>query len=128
MIYLDTSVALAQLLSEARVPPAPLWAQPLCASRLFQYELMVRLHSERVDTEVIEAAEAISGQLTLIEMRPDVLTRANEPFPKPVRTLDAIHLATLDFLAKQGMKVKLATYDKRLAEVATAMRIDLVDC
>lgn len=39
MIYLDSSVALAHLLVEDRVPPAALWAEPLVSSRLLEYEL-----------------------------------------------------------------------------------------
>ena len=39
MIYLDTSVVLAQLLAEDRIPPAGLWRQSLVSSRLLQYEL-----------------------------------------------------------------------------------------
>jgi predicted nucleic acid-binding protein len=126
MIYLDTSVAIAQLLSEERVPPEALWREQLCSSRLFHYELMVRLNRERSKKEVIEAAEALCGRLTTIEMRPDVLARILEPFPISLRTLDAIHLATAQFLSRQGTKVRIATYDIRMREAATAMNFDLV--
>ena len=49
--------------------------------------------------------------------------RAREPFPTPVRTLDAMHLASADFLRHRGQDVTLATYDDRLA--AAARRIGL---
>lgn len=42
MIYLDTSVALAQLLAEDRVPPEPLWRDSLVSSRLLEYEIWTR--------------------------------------------------------------------------------------
>ena len=48
MIYLDTSVALAQLFGETRRPPADLWSQPLVSSRLLEYELWTRVHARRV--------------------------------------------------------------------------------
>jgi hypothetical protein len=39
VIYLDTSVVLAQLLAEDRRPPASLWSESLVASRLVEYEV-----------------------------------------------------------------------------------------
>jgi predicted nucleic acid-binding protein len=43
-----------------------------------------------------------------------VLARALEPFPSPVRTRDALHLATLQFLASERQPVALATFDERM--------------
>ncbi len=39
MIYLETSVALAQLLAEDRRPPDSLWNSELVSSRLTEYEV-----------------------------------------------------------------------------------------
>ena len=39
MIYLDTSVVLAHLLAEDRMPPRKLWEEELVSSRLLEYEL-----------------------------------------------------------------------------------------
>ena len=36
MIYLDSSVALAHLLGETRVPPASIWQESLVSSRLLE--------------------------------------------------------------------------------------------
>jgi hypothetical protein len=36
--------------------------------------------------------------VVLIELAPAVLSRPLEPFPLPVRTLDALHLASIEFL------------------------------
>jgi predicted nucleic acid-binding protein len=63
----------------------------------------------------------------LIELSPLVLQRALEPFPRPVRTLDALHLASVHFLTEQRLRPRLATYDQRLAEIAHAMGIELFD-
>jgi len=35
-------------------------------------------------------------------MVPPVLKRALEPFPAPVRTLDAIHLTAIEFIRAKG--------------------------
>ena len=47
MIYVDTSVVLAHVLAEDRIPPSALWDQPLISSRLTQYETWCRLHARR---------------------------------------------------------------------------------
>jgi len=52
-----------------------------------------------------------------------VLARALEPFPVPVRTLDALHLASIEFLRGHGQKVELASYDESLLAAARRMRI-----
>ena len=48
MIYVDTSVVLAQLLAEDRSPPARLWNETLVASRLMEYEIWTRLHARQL--------------------------------------------------------------------------------
>jgi hypothetical protein len=52
-----------------------------------------------------------------------VLARAREPFPGPVRTLDALHLASIDFLRDHGQDVELASYDQRQVALARKMGI-----
>jgi antitoxin (DNA-binding transcriptional repressor) of toxin-antitoxin stability system len=39
LIYLDSSVALAQLFGEGRSPPDALWQEPLVSSRLLEFEV-----------------------------------------------------------------------------------------
>ena len=63
----------------------------------------------------------------MIELATHVFLRALEPFPIPVRTLDGLHLATLDFLRAQGDPVELATYDTRLGAAAQALGIPLAE-
>ena len=46
------------------------------------------------------------GRITMIEMVGPVLARALQPFPVPVRTLDAIHLAALEFIRAQKQSVQ----------------------
>ena len=83
MIYLDTSVALAHLLAEDRVPPDALWDETLVSSRLL------------------------------------------EPFPVPVRTLDALHLASIEFLRAQRQDVTLASTGSRMIEAARRLMIPI---
>ena len=61
--------------------------------------------------------------MALLELTAPVLARALEPFPAPVRTLDALHLASADFLRQQGQDVRVATYDARMIEAARRLGI-----
>jgi predicted nucleic acid-binding protein len=127
VIYLDTSVALAQLLAEDRTPPDRLWGETLVSSRLLEYELFVRLHARGLAKTHGELARALVDRVALVELSPLVLGRALEPFPRPVRTLDAFHLASMEFLRGRGRPVTLASYDSRLTDVARRLDIPVLD-
>lgn len=125
MIYLDASVALAQLFAEDRQPAQDVWREPLVASRLLQYEVWGRVHARRLEAQHGDAVRALLDGIAYVELAPIVLARALEPFPVPVRTLDALHLATMDFLRSHGQAIELASYDARLLTAARALRIPI---
>ena len=125
MIYLDTSVALAHLLAEDRRPADSLWQQPLVASRLLEYELWTRLNARRLGASHGELARRLLERLAILEMLPNVLVRALEPFPAPVRTLDALHLASIEFLRERGQSIELASYDDRQIVAAGELGIPI---
>ena len=129
MIYLDTSVALAHLLAEDRRPPARLWDETLVASRLLEYEIWTRLHARGLSESHGEAARGLVGRLALLELSPPVLARALEAFPvsAAMRTLDALHLASCDYLRRQGQTLSLASYDRRMTTAARSLSIPLFD-
>jgi len=118
MIYVDSSVVLAELLGEDRRPPLEMWAETLVASRLVTYEVWTRVHARGLMASHGEATRDLLSRLALVELSAPVLERALEPFPEPVRTLDALHLATLSFLRGARQPVELATYDARLRRAA----------
>lgn len=125
MIYLDTSVALAHLLAEDRDPPPSLWAEELVASRLLVHELWNRLHARDLARTHGDAARGVLARIALLDLAPAVLERALQPFPTPIRMLDALHLASLMFLTERGHDVMLASYDARMRAAAGAMGIPL---
>lgn len=125
MIYLDSSVALAEIFTEGRVPEDAFWLQTLVSSRLIAYEIWTRLHARGLGPAHEAAARELLGSVTQIRLSDEVLRRAFEPFPVEVRTLDALHLATLDHLRAQGSDISLATYDRRQTEAAQKMGIPL---
>lgn len=121
MIYLDTSVALAQLLAEDRFPAASLWSETLVSSRLLEYEMWVRISSRGLMKSHGEAVRGLLARVALIELVPLVLARALEPFPSSVRTRDALHLASAAFLRSQGQVVELASFDDHFVSVGRLM-------
>jgi len=125
LIYLDTSVVLAQLLAEDRQPPISLWRETLVSSRLLEYEIWTRIHARDLEASHGEAVRLLLSRIALLELASPVLARALEPFPVPVRTLDALHLASVEFLRGRGQSVALASYDGRLIAAATALGIGI---
>ena len=125
MIYLDSSVALARLLFEPRSPPARFWQEQLVSSRLLEYEVWNWLYAYDLGDTHADAARALLTGIELLEMDRSVLAKALEPLPVPLRTLDALHLATLEYLRRGGEPVKLASYDSRLITAARALRIEI---
>ena len=125
MIYIDTSVVLAQLLSEDRRPVSHLWQQPMISSRLLEYETWTRVNGRGLFQSHGQATRELLDRISLLELSPLVLGRALEPFPTAVRTLDALHLASMDFLRSRHVDLALATFDSRLSEAAIRMAIPI---
>jgi predicted nucleic acid-binding protein len=125
MIYLDTSVALAHLLAEDRCPDESLWSGTLVSSRLLEYEAWARILARRLGRSHGEPLRALLARVGLLELAAPVLARALEPFPLPVRTLDALHLATIEFLRARRQEVALASYDERQLAAARALGIEI---
>ena len=58
----------------------------------------------------------------IVSVTETILTRAGRPFPvEPIRTLDAIHLATAEALGDPPALVIIVTRDLRVRENATAL-------
>jgi predicted nucleic acid-binding protein len=127
VIYLDTSVALAHLLGEDVTPPAEIWDRVLVSSRLLEFELLTRVHARGLGQSHTTAARALLDRVAMADLSVAVLGRALEPFPEPVRTLDALHLATAHFLRSQGQPVEVATLDRRMRDVARQMGMPVVN-
>jgi hypothetical protein len=68
-----------------------------------------------------------SGRVALLDLTSVELARALEPFPVPVRTLDALHLASVAFLRNHRRDVALATYDDQMLAAARALHRPLAD-
>ncbi|WP_085066507.1 PIN domain-containing protein [Catenuloplanes japonicus] len=69
---------------------------------------------------VIDEFHALLDLIVRIEIDPGIRILAQTVTPPAVRSLDAIHLATGLRLHGQGRLTSFVTYDKRLAEAASA--------
>jgi predicted nucleic acid-binding protein len=124
VIYLDSSVLLASVFREPRAPRTTLWDEELTSSRLLGYEVWTRLNAYGLAASHGDRASARLHRINLVALSESVLARAFEPFPIPLRTLDALHLATIDFLRRNG-EIELASYDSRMLAAARALGIEI---
>jgi hypothetical protein len=123
VIYLDSSVVLAQIFAEDRSLPETAAEGALVSSRLLEYEAWNRIHARGFTRSHEQEVKAFLARVTLIDLAPEVLARALEPFPISVRTLDGLHLATIEFLRARGEDIELASFDRRLIAAARALGI-----
>jgi predicted nucleic acid-binding protein len=123
VIDLDTSVAPAVCFVKAKRPPTWIATAELISSRLLHYEMFVRLNAQRASPAAFKTAQSFLNRTTSLDLDPPTLARALQPFPKPLQTLDAMHLATMSYLQARGLTIELATYDQRFGEAAEAFGI-----
>jgi predicted nucleic acid-binding protein len=132
-VYVETSAVLAWLLGEssaATVVSIINEAESILTSVLTAVEVRRSLDRARAGGTISEAAaahldgmfESVSRTWIVMEAGADVRTRAAAPFPvEPIRTLDAIHLATaLEFL-KVVEDVRVLSLDKRVLDNTGAL-------
>jgi hypothetical protein len=93
------------------------------SSRLLECEVWNRINAHQLQNPHGDAVRNLIGRVAMIEMVGPVFMRALQPFPAPVRTLDAIHLAALEFVRAQKQSVQLASYDERLLAAARFLGI-----
>ena len=120
-LYLDTS-ALVKLLTvevETRALRAFLVERPgerRVSSALTRTEL--RRAARRVDAALLPAAERLLAGLALVRLADDLLDTAGRLGSAPVRSLDAVHLASA---LRVTPLTALLTYDHRMADAAGAL-------
>src|SRR5262249_44615260 len=59
-----------------------------------------RMHAQRLGASHGEAARALLARMSLLELSPPLLPRPSSPSRTPVRTLEALHLASMEFLRR----------------------------
>ncbi len=88
---------------------------------------LIRAHAtRRIDAKQMRAASRalriFAARCDLVSVTDEVLLRAGRTFPlEPVRTLDAMHLATAETLGENPALVTIITRDQRIRENAAAL-------
>lgn len=72
--------------------------------------------------QAVHAIARFANTCDLVGMTADVLARAGRPFPRePLRTLDAIHLASVEVLGQPSASLSILTRDVRIQDNATSL-------
>jgi predicted nucleic acid-binding protein len=70
----------------------------------------------------LQAVQTFERRCSVVSVTDAVLTRAGRPFPiEPIRTLDAVHLATAELLGEAPQLLTIITRDDRIRENARAL-------
>ena len=133
--YLDSSVLLRLVLREPGGLEDLQSCEALVSSELLAVECArtidrLRLHSLLSTEEAGFRLASVNDWLEAVDLvllqRP-ILARAAEPFPTPLGTLDALHLATaLVWRDRMQQELILATHDGSLAIAARAFGIQVL--
>lgn len=132
--YLDSSAILACLYGEpGALPPGSL--APAVTSILSRVECLRSIERHRwlgrlTDERMLRKREGLFQILRaarVVAMDPAILDRASGSFSVPLKTLDAIHLATALRVAEElGGTLTFATHDRPLAAAARAYGLKVV--
>jgi predicted nucleic acid-binding protein len=132
--YLDTSALLRIVLREPGALDDLRSYDRLVSSELIAVESprtidRLRLQGTLTADEAAARVRTVNDWLEAIDLvllRPPVLSRASEPMPMPLGTLDALHLATaLIWRDRMGPLPAMATHDTALAVAARAFGFDV---
>lgn len=132
--YIDTSALLRLVLREAGALDELRSYDSLVSSELIAVESCrtidrLRLQGSLTMEEAADRRRVVAEWLEAIDLvllRPPVLSRASEPLPTPLGTLDAVHLATaLVWRDRMGFSLIVATHDTALGLAARAFGFEV---
>jgi uncharacterized protein with PIN domain len=137
-LYAESSAVLAWLLDE---PSAATVRQLLGSSEITVSSDLTLIECDRVLLRAIalkelteaEAADrrahlaAAAAHWQMLRISPEIVDRARQPFPgEPIRTLDAIHLASLMVGRSAVRGLGLLSLDDRVRKAAKGLGVDTV--
>lgn len=137
-LYAESSAVLAWLLSAPegdRVRGALADAEEIltsdltlveCDRALIRARVLFRLRESEA-TRRRRAFEAAASRWTLLRITPAIVERARQPFPgDPIRTLDALHLASALAAGEAVDDLAVLSLDDRVRDSARALGLDVV--
>ena len=129
--YIESSALVAAFMESDRAVRKALRAR---GRRVTSAITLTEAHRAVLRARVTERIEAEDERKALVGLRTfarrcdvvavtdEVLTRAGRPFPvEPIRTLAAIHMATIELLDEPPQLVTVVTRDARIAQNARAL-------
>ena len=132
--YLDASAIMGIILDEPADPAPHRTAESLVSSCVAEVETFRTLDRVRFAGRVtdIEAARKNSElthllrDLHLLPVSPLIIALARGTFPVPVRALDALHVASAQWLREEtGEDLEFWTHDRRQATAALCRALDV---
>lgn len=126
--YLDSSVVLKHILNGDMAISAAFGHDSVISSELLEIECRRVLHRCRLQGELddgglytaITRLEAVLAGITLFVIDDEVKKLAMEPFPMAIKTLDALHLATVLVWKRRNSGEPLVLYSTDAAMNRTA--------
>jgi len=132
--YVDASVLLRLVLGEPGRLAKWREVETAVSSALAEVEVVRTLDRLRVRAELTPEETAdrrgtayrLLEAVSLADVSTPILRRAADPFPTPLSTLDAIHLATALAWRDARREVVMATHDAQLALAARACGFEVI--
>jgi len=132
--YVDASVLLRLVLGEPGRLAKWREVETAVSSALAEVEVVRTLDRLRVRAELTPEETAdrrgtayrLLEAVSLADVSTPILRRAADPFPTPLGTLDAIHLATALAWRDARREVVMATHDAQLALAARACGFEVI--
>lgn len=127
MIYFDSSALLKLVFEEHESAALAAWfadqqGRPTCSSQLAKVEVLRA--ARRIEPAAVPAARQLVVQLDLIPITTVLIEDAAEVGSAPLRTLNAIHLASAISLG--SALTAFVVYDPRLAAAAKDAKLPIV--
>lgn len=129
--YIESSALVAALIESDLKARASIRSRtPKVASALTFAEAaraVIRLRSAGTITpekerQAVRALRRIQRHCYVVAVTQDVLDRVGRPFPvEPIRTLDAVHVSTAEFIGEPPQLVAIVTRDERVRANALAL-------
>lgn len=133
--YLDSSVALRIVLDARGALPKWQAMEHVVSSALIEVECLRTLDRLRLVDKIAPEEIAVRRQavydlvnrMDIVDLTTPVLARASQPLPVPLKTLDAIHLATAMLWREvEQDEIEIATHDEALALAARAIGFKVI--
>ncbi len=136
-VYAESSAVLAWLLGEARGAEVRSVLESASfvvtsdltlveCDRALQRALTLGQISMQRYSELRSEVGRIASRWTLLRLSDDIVARARERFPEePIRSLDALHLASAIAIAELQPETSLLTFDSRVGRSGEALGLRL---